>query len=145
MRAPRIAKLSAAFALAALPLLAAAATTQIIDGTKNADDYSWKDGSNSIFGMFGTIMELLIGIASVLAAMFFMYGGFLYLTSAGDTAKISKAHEIFKNVGWGFVLLLSAWLIVVSILQALEADTWLLDFFGADSSSSSSSCTDGTC
>jgi hypothetical protein len=80
--------------------------------------------------MFGTIVELLIGIASVLAAIFFMYAGFLYLTSAGDTAKINQAHKIFKDVGWGFVLLLSAWLIVVSILQALEAQSWLLRFFG---------------
>ncbi len=132
MRVARIAKLSVVTALAAAPL-AAAAVTQIINGDLAADEYTWKDGPNSIFGMFGTIMELLIGVASVLAAMFFMYGGFLYLTSAGDTAKISKAHEVFRNVGWGFVLLLAAWLIVVSILRSLEADSWLLDFFGASS------------
>lgn len=112
--------------LLALPLPASA---QIINGSLRATDYTWT-GSNSIFGMFGTIVELLIGIASVLAAIFFMYAGFLYLTSAGDTAKINQAHKIFKDVGWGFVLLLSAWLIVVSILQALEAQSWLLRFFG---------------
>jgi hypothetical protein len=109
-----------------LPLSASA---QIINGSLKATDYTWT-GSNSVFGMFGTIVELLIGIASVLAAIFFMYAGFLYLTSAGDTAKINQAHKIFKDVGWGFVLLLSAWLIVVSILQALEAQSWLLRFFG---------------
>lgn len=115
-----------ALGAAALP---AAAAAQIINGSLNANQYTWT-GPNSLFGMLGAIVETLIGVASVLAAMFLMYGGWLYLSSAGDTAKISQAHKIFKDVGWGFVLLLSAWLIVVSILQALQAESWLLKFFG---------------
>jgi hypothetical protein len=122
----RSTRLALSLLVLTLPLSASA---QIVNGSLRATDYTWT-GSNSIFGMFGTIVELLIGIASVLAAIFFMYAGFLYLTSAGDTAKINQAHKIFKDVGWGFVLLLSAWLIVVSILQALEAQSWLLRFFG---------------
>lgn len=116
----------AALAVAAIPLFAGA---EIINGSLPPDQYRWV-GANSIIGMFGAIVELLIQIASILAAMFFMYGGFLYLTSAGDTAKIDQAHKIFKNVGWGFLLLLAAWLIVTSILQAIGAEAWLLRFFG---------------
>ena len=46
-----------------------------------------------------------------------------------DSGKIEQAHKIFKNVGWGFALLLAAWLIVVTILRSLGADQWLLRFF----------------
>ena len=58
------------------------------------------------------VINFLLGVAVPIAAIMFAYAGFLYLTSAGDTAKRGKATSIFQNVFWGFVLALSAWLIV---------------------------------
>ncbi len=123
--------------LVTLPCVAFGA--ELINGGLSADSYCWTntggrfgsaDCEVSIFGLFAKIVEYIIVIASILAAMFFMYAGWLYLSSAGDTSKIEQAHKIFKDVGWGFVLLLAAWLIVVSILEALGAKPWLLQFFG---------------
>lgn len=125
-------KILAAVALAALPAVASA--NNLIKGNLSADDYCWTDNGSgcieSVFGLFGDLVEVLISIASILAAMFIMYAGWLYLSSAGDESKVSEAKKVFKNVGVGFLLLLCAWLIVVSILESLGAKSWLLQFFG---------------
>jgi hypothetical protein len=119
--------LAAALAVSLVALPAVAFGVEgIIDGGRNADGYSW----DYLFQVFGSLVKLIITAATVVAAGFIMYGGWLYLTSSGDSAKIAKAHGVFKNVLWGFALLLAAWLIVVTILESLEAENWLLKFFG---------------
>jgi hypothetical protein len=55
----------------------------------------------------------LVALCSVAAIA---YAGFLYLTSGGDSGKISKAHGIFITVIWGIVITLGAYLIVKSVL-----------------------------
>lgn len=62
---------------------------------------------------------LLFTLAMPLAAILFAYGGFLFLTSGGSEDKITKAKQIFKNVLFGFVIALSAWLIVKAIFFGL--------------------------
>ncbi|MEK7645012.1 MAG: pilin [Patescibacteria group bacterium] len=47
------------------------------------------------------------------------YAGYLYMTSAGDEGKVGQAHTIFTNVAIGFCIILAAWLIVTTLLQAL--------------------------
>lgn len=62
---------------------------------------------------------LLFNIATPLAALTFAVAGWMYLTAGGDTGKIKQAHELFKNVAIGFIIALSAWLIVKAILLGL--------------------------
>lgn len=47
------------------------------------------------------------------------YAGYLYMSSAGDEGKVGQAHTIFTNVAIGFCVILSAWLIVVTLLKVL--------------------------
>ncbi len=68
------------------------------------------------------IIKYLIVIASVFAAVSFMYAGFLYLFSMGNPGKISQAHEIFKKVVIGYIIMLSAWLAVYALEKALLDD-----------------------
>ena len=62
---------------------------------------------------------LLVSIAIPLAALSFAVAGWMYLTAGGDSGQIKKAHELFKNVAIGFIIALSAWLIVKAILLGL--------------------------
>jgi hypothetical protein len=48
----------------------------------------------------------------------FSYAGYLYIT--GVPGNISKAHDIFKKVILGFVIMLAAWFIVYQLI------TWLV-------------------
>lgn len=53
------------------------------------------------------------------AAVLFAYAGFVYLSAYGDSGKIGKAHEIFRDVAIGLVIILSAWLIVDTLMHTL--------------------------
>ena len=47
----------------------------------------------------------------IIAALGFSYAGFLYIPAMGSQEKISHAHSIFVKTFFGFVFMLSAWLI----------------------------------
>ncbi len=54
---------------------------------------------------------------ATVAALGFAYAGFLYITAMGSQEKISHAHMIFVKTFWGFVFMLSAWLIAKTMEQ----------------------------
>lgn len=56
------------------------------------------------------LVVISIGIAAIAIVM--SYAGFTYLTAAGDSGKISKAHKMFTTAIWGFLIMISAYLIV---------------------------------
>ena len=55
---------------------------------------------------------LIVSIAIPLAMILFAYAGWLYMSAGGDSGKISQGHQIFRNVIFGLVLALAAWLII---------------------------------
>jgi len=77
---------------------------------------------NSLVQLVSNIIDFIIYISVSASAVMFAYAGFLYLSSQGDTGKVKTAHNIFKNVGWGLVFVLGAWLIVKAILKGLGAE-----------------------
>ncbi|MBI5005223.1 MAG: hypothetical protein HZC03_01310 [Candidatus Lloydbacteria bacterium] len=75
---------------------------------------------SSFFVLIKNIIDFLLrDIATPLAAVTFAVAGWMYLTAAGDAGKIKSAHELFKNVAIGFIIALSAWLVVNAILAGL--------------------------
>jgi hypothetical protein len=65
------------------------------------------------------VINALFLISIPLATIAFVYIGWTLLTAQGSVAKINDAKHIAKNVIWGFVIILSAWLIVYTITYAL--------------------------
>lgn len=59
-----------------------------------------------------TIVDWLIRIAIPVSAVLFTYAGFLYLTSGGNASKKTQANKVFQSVLWGFVMAISAWIVV---------------------------------
>lgn len=74
---------------------------------------------DSLLQLARNIIDFLIVVSIPLAVIAFIYAGFSYITAGGNEGKIKKAHDIFWKVLWGFVFVLSAWLIVQTILAAL--------------------------
>ena len=72
-----------------------------------------------VLQLASNIINFLITISVVIATIAFAYAGFLYLTSGGDSGKVSKATGIFTNVVVGFIIVVGAWIIVHTILSAL--------------------------
>jgi hypothetical protein len=61
--------------------------------------------------MVNRLITYLIFISVPIAAIAFAYAGWLYLSSGGDSGKVTQARKIFTSVGIGFIIILSAWLI----------------------------------
>lgn len=75
---------------------------------------------------FGTrIIDFLIRIGVPIAIILFSYAGFLYLTSGAKPAQRSQANSIFVSVFIGFVIMLSAWLLVNFVTSLFIKDTEL--------------------
>lgn len=70
------------------------------------------------------IINFLLAISIPIAAVMFAYAGVLYVTSSGNPSKVAKAHKVFKNVGIGFALAISGWLVVQTILSTLFNDSF---------------------
>lgn len=74
---------------------------------------------NALMTLFNRIINFIFYISIPLAAISFSYAGYLYLSAAGNTSQIEKAHKIFGKVLIGFIFILSAWLIVYTITNSL--------------------------
>ncbi|MFZ3020330.1 MAG: pilin [Minisyncoccia bacterium] len=111
-------------ALIALPFFASA---QVSDPANSGSRF-WKPliicGEINNPCNFGKLVELtnniitdLVVISFPLAALSFAWAGFLILTSAGNMAKVSQGKAILLKVGTGFVIILSAFLVVSFIIS----------------------------
>ena len=74
---------------------------------------------NALMTMVNRFINFIFYISIPLAAISFSYAGYLYLSAAGDTGKITEAHKIFYKVLIGFIFVSAAWLIVYTIQKAL--------------------------
>ena len=60
-------------------------------------------------------LRAIVIIALPLITVFIVYAGFKYIAARGNASKISDAHENFKWVIIGSVLILSAWILATLI------------------------------
>lgn len=58
------------------------------------------------------IINAVLGIIGVVAVIFIVYGGFLYLTSAGDSSKVKKGKDALMYAVIGLVIVGLAYAIV---------------------------------
>lgn len=79
--------------------------------------------------VMGNILYMSNGFIILVVFVMFIYGGFIYLTSLGDQAKIEKAQGVFKFAMLGVVLYISAFLILKTIdVIFLEGKGTLFNF-----------------
>ena len=81
--------------------------------------------------MVNAIINGIIGIATVIFAISLIYGGFLYLTSGENPGNKEKAKSMLWRTLIGFVIILTAWVIVHTILNALVPEgSTIYEFIG---------------
>lgn len=74
---------------------------------------------NALVVLANNIISIGIYLAILVAVAMFAFAGWLYLTSAGDVGKMKHAHTVATNAVFGFVFVLTAWLIITLVLGAL--------------------------
>lgn len=68
------------------------------------------------------VVEFLFQLATAIAVIVLAYAGFLYMTAAGNTGKISQAHQLIWYAVIGFLVALSAWLLVEVLMNTLQVE-----------------------
>ena len=61
------------------------------------------------------VLQAVVMIALPVITVFIVYAGFKYIFARGKPGEISKAHENFKYVIIGTILILSAWVLATLI------------------------------
>ncbi len=88
------------------------------------------DGPECKLGDFITLIKNVINSIIVLAipivTIALTWVGILLLTAQGNTGKITQAKQIAKSVVIGFVFILTAWLIIQTLVSILLDDAFNL-------------------
>lgn len=76
-------------------------------------------GFPDLMRLITNVINFLIYLSIPIAAIAFAWAGWILVTSGGSESKKEQAKEIFTKVAIGFIVVLSAWLIVRFITTAL--------------------------
>lgn len=77
---------------------------------------------NDIVQTFVNFMRLLLGFVGSAVLVFFVYGGFVWLTSGGSTEKIKKGKDVVVNSIIGLIIVFGAFMIVQFVSESLSAE-----------------------
>lgn len=84
----------------------------------NTGNYSLNDIMSIIISTSGWIL----GIVGSLALLMFVYGGFMFLISAGSSDKIGQAKKILIAAVIGLIIVFSSYIIIRFVAQAVGVD-----------------------
>lgn len=77
---------------------------------------------DSLEALIANIVKAALGLTAVLAVGFIVYGGFLYITAAGDDSQIKKGKEALKGAIIGIIVIGLAYALVAFVIGAVGAD-----------------------
>lgn len=73
---------------------------------------SWMDPSASFTGTISLILGWAITLAAVLAVVYLIYGGIMYITAGGDAEKATKGRTAVVNAIIGIIIIVFSYVIV---------------------------------
>jgi hypothetical protein len=86
------------------------------------DDCNQAGGCQSICDLAQLAQNVLndgIYLAVFLSAVLFAWSGFKHMTAGGDMGQIKEANKVFSAVLIGLIIILSAWLIVSTLMSVI--------------------------
>lgn len=69
----------------------------------------------------GRVIRLIIGLSGSIALIFFIYGGFLWLTSAGNPNNIDKGRNAMLWSAIGIIVVLTSYILVRFVFSLIGA------------------------
>jgi hypothetical protein len=76
------------------------------------------------FTLIINVTDYVIILGAVISSIVFAYVGFMMMTAGGEMGRINEAKAIFGKVLVGFLIMISAWLIVHAINAGLISDSF---------------------
>ena len=80
-----------------------------------APNCAWAD----LVKLASNILNFLVFLSIMAAALMFSYAGFLYMSDGGSMNKVKEAHSVFAAVAVGIIIVLVAWLAVDTLMKTL--------------------------
>ncbi|MBU1036919.1 IPT/TIG domain-containing protein [Patescibacteria group bacterium] len=77
-------------------------------------------GTRDLPGLIVSVVRIFLGFLGIIAVIIILYGGFIWMTSAGEEDKINKAKKILINGVIGLIIILAAFAIVSFIINAMQ-------------------------
>lgn len=80
-------------------------------------------GSNAkdtLMDKIGSGVQLILGLVGIVALIYLIYGGFMYITAAGDADKATKGRTVIINALIGIAIVALSYLIVAVVINTLN-------------------------
>lgn len=81
----------------------------------NTGNYNLDDGVT----IFVSVSQLILSIVGSLTLLMFIYGGFVFLLSTGNSSQVTKAKGILKAAVIGLVIVFASSMIIRLAMQAM--------------------------
>lgn len=82
-------------------------------------------GTTDLHELIGRLIRTLLGLSGAAALLMFVWGGFLWLTSRGEPAAVTKGKDTLKWATLGLVVIFTAYILVNAVIDALSKGTAL--------------------
>ena len=90
-------------------------TTHAAIVTCSGPDCNWA----SFISLAQNVLNFIVSLAVVAAAVMFAYAGWLFFSSGANTSNLEQGKKIFTSVVVGLIIILVAWLVVNTLLDVL--------------------------
>lgn len=117
-------------ALVALPMVSLAQTDGVTDpsvtgfGTQDlAGDVGL--GDTDLITLVQNIIRIILGLLGLIAVILILYGGFMWMTAAGNDDQITKAKGIMKAAIIGLIVIFAAWAVAEFVISRMMTATGL--------------------
>jgi len=76
----------------------------------------------------GNIIRVILGFLGIIALGLVLYGGYLYMTSGGEPAKVEKAKQYLMNAVIGMAIILLSYAIVSYVISQIKGSLIISDY-----------------
>ncbi len=80
------------------------------------------DDGNSLFSGIGLIINSVLGLVGVIFMGLMIYGGYLWMTAAGNESQVEKALGIIKSAIIGLLITFAAFTISYFVMTAFVSE-----------------------
>lgn len=91
--------------------------------TATAQSAGLPTGNVNLIKLVATFVNIILSFLGIILVILIIYGGFLWMTSAGDEQKITKAKKILGNAIVGLVIILISYAIASFTIDTLIKGT----------------------
>jgi hypothetical protein len=88
-------------------------------GIEYAENLDLQGGGQDVRVFLARVVQVALAFLGIIAVIYVMYAGWLWMTSEGAEDKVSKAKKTLVNAVIGLIIMLSAFMIVTWIINSL--------------------------